>query len=341
MNEPAPKRSRTLRYKILLVGVLLVVVAWSVLWFTAATVVDRQAEKAQHAAMEAGSLAHCQNRSVTGFPFRIEVRCDRGTRLGNNNAELTLGGFVGAALIYRPSRVIAEVQGPATFSANNMDVVNANWELAHASARLNLGGPMVDRFDLEVLGGDFTAGALQPVRFGDFDLNTRRSPAAPQDLDVAVRLTDLRPMPGTEPATLSIRGTLEDAAPVLAGHADTVFAHFLNQGLTFAIDALTFESGDMQVAAAGTVDLGANGYLNGTVDVAIAGFKDRLPYISIVSPETEATVTTLFKNVLMFAPDTSIGERSAKRLTLTITDGRVSAGIVPLFAIPRLPLALH
>ncbi|MEO1106067.1 MAG: hypothetical protein AAFW98_20430, partial [Pseudomonadota bacterium] len=60
---------------------------------------------------------------------------------------------------------------------------------------------------------------------------------------------------------------------------------------------------------------------------------------SVVSPEAEETISTLLGNILTFAPTTTIGDREAKKIALTIRDGNVRAGIVPLFKIPPISAA--
>src|SRR5262245_27742330 len=73
---PAPRRPA--RWPIFIAPLLLLVVAvaWSAFWFYAASKVDvvTDAWRAQEA--KAGRVYDCGKRSVAGFPFRLEVRCD-------------------------------------------------------------------------------------------------------------------------------------------------------------------------------------------------------------------------------------------------------------------------
>jgi len=321
--------------------VLVVVIAWSVLWFTAATVVDRHAERAEHIALDRGAMAHCLNRSVTGFPFRIEVRCDRGSRIGTGDAMVKVEGLTAAALIYRPRRLIVEAEGPAVIAANGFSTVTADWQLAHASARVDLSEMALERFDIEVRDGEITVGARPPLGFDEVDVNARENPQNARDLDVAVRIDEVLPQPGMDAASLSLRGTLAEGAPLLAGRAGATLGTLLSDGLTLVLDAATFTSGNMLVAAGGTLTLGADGRLNGDVEVAIAGYEDRVPYVAVVAPEAEKTISMLLDNVLSFAPETTVDGRTAKKLSISVRDGRARAGIVPLFTIPPLPLAGH
>jgi len=328
------KRSRTLRYKVLMIGLLVAVVGWTVFWFMVATVVDRQAEKAEAAARGAGAIAECLDRSVKGFPFRIEVRCASGSRAGNTEASVTVNGLTAAALIYKPSRLIFETQGPATLSARGMPEIAADWDLAHASARIDIPGEALDRFDLEVKEGWVTVGAAPPTPFAELDVNVRRSPAAANALDVAISLANVAAMPGEPPVSLILRGTLSDGAPLLTGDPAATIRALATNGLTFTVDTLALSTEETALAADGTLTLDASGILNGTVDLALAGDGGDLPLMGMVDPEARATISKVLGNVLAFAPPTKIGDKAAKSLPLTVRNSRVSAGIVPLFTIP-------
>ena len=72
------------------------------------------------------------------------------------------------------------------------------------------------------------------------------------------------------------------------------------------------------------------------LDVAFAGYQSDLPYLDAVSAQASETVSRLLTNVLAFAKTTTVEGRDAKSLAVTIKNGRVSAGIVPLFTIPAI-----
>ncbi|MEM9223755.1 MAG: DUF2125 domain-containing protein [Pseudomonadota bacterium] len=326
--------SRTLRYKVLMAVVLCVVIGWSVLWFVAATIVDRQAEKMEHLAASQGATAECADRHVTGFPFRIEVRCQAGTHLGVPGSDVELEGLTVAALVYRPSRIILEAQSPLRFAAAGAPEVAADWDLAHLSTRLDFAKESVERLDVEIVDGSVSAGGALPVTFSEFDLNVRRSPVDPNAMDLAVRAQNLAPQPDVDTASLALRGTLQDGAGLLAGNPQALLGALLTKGAVFDIEAATFESGDMQLAAAGKLNLGADGLLNGTIDMAVAGHDQGVPYMAVLAPQAEQTVSTLLSNILAFAPAATIGDRAAKKISLQIRDGQVRAGILPLFTIP-------
>lgn len=333
------RRSGTLRFKLLLAFALLLVVGWSVLWFMVATVVDRQAQRVEMMAEASGTMLSCAHRSVKGFPFRIEVRCGPGSKVSNAEGALALDGLTLVGLIYNPNLMIAEVRSPVVAHPAVGPRMQAEWELAHASARLDYGDSAIDRFDAEIVGATVTLGSAPPVTVDEVQFNIRRRPDATETLDVAARLVGVVPMPGGAPITLTVRGSVPDGAPLLAGRPEALLATLARSGLPLVIDTITLSSGGMTLAASGTLTLMPNGLLDGKVDVAVVGSDEPVPYLNAVAPEVEKTVETLLKNVLAFAPATTVDGHAAKKLSLTIRNGRVSAGFVPLFALPPVRIA--
>ena len=73
---PAPRRRPLWRLFFMPVLVLVAAVAWSAFWFYAASEVGVRADAWRAQEAKAGRVYDCGNRSVAGFPFRLEVRCD-------------------------------------------------------------------------------------------------------------------------------------------------------------------------------------------------------------------------------------------------------------------------
>jgi hypothetical protein len=71
-----PIRRRPL-WPVLILPTLVVVLAaaWSAFWFYAASKVDENVDVWRAREAAAGRNYDCANRSVSGFPFRLEVRC--------------------------------------------------------------------------------------------------------------------------------------------------------------------------------------------------------------------------------------------------------------------------
>src|SRR5215217_9066246 len=140
----APRRRPLWRLFIVPVLLLIAAAAWSVFWFYAASQIDASADAWRAQEAKSGRVYDCDRRSVAGFPFRLEVRCDRATVSLNSQtagqaaaqAPITakLGEILVVAQVYDPKLLIAEFTAPATLSDRDQSSsMNVNWSKARAS----------------------------------------------------------------------------------------------------------------------------------------------------------------------------------------------------------------
>src|SRR3954452_5431451 len=114
----APKRRSRWGLYIAPVLLLIAAVAWSAFWFFAASQVDVQADAWRAREAKSGRVYDCANRSVAGFPFRLEVRCtDPSVALFSQSAgtplmNAKLDEILVVAQVWDPKRLIAEFKGP-------------------------------------------------------------------------------------------------------------------------------------------------------------------------------------------------------------------------------------
>src|SRR6202043_1748256 len=125
--------------------VLIAAVAWSAFWFYAASEVDVKADAWRAQEAKAGRVYDCARRSVAGFPFRLEVRCDGASvslvsqtagQAAATQAPITarLGEILVVAQIYDPKLLIAEFTAPATISdSGGTSSMLVNWSKARSS----------------------------------------------------------------------------------------------------------------------------------------------------------------------------------------------------------------
>src|SRR5882724_8063622 len=122
----APRRRPLWRLFIAPVLVLIAAIAWSAFWFFAASQVDVSADAWRAREAKSGRVYDCARRSVAGFPFRLEVRCDgasvalvsqtAGQAASKTPATAKLGEILVVAQVYDPKLLIAEFTAPATIS---------------------------------------------------------------------------------------------------------------------------------------------------------------------------------------------------------------------------------
>src|ERR1700676_4818189 len=140
----APRRRPLWRLFFMPVLVLLAAVAWSAFWFYAASEVDAKADAWRAQEAKSGRVYDCAKRSVAGFPFRLEVRCDgasvalvaqtAGQAAAQTPLTARLGEILVVAQVYDPKLLIAEFTAPATISdTGQQPSMVVNWSKARSS----------------------------------------------------------------------------------------------------------------------------------------------------------------------------------------------------------------
>src|SRR5882672_10392947 len=124
-----------------LVLVLIAAVAWSGFWFYAASEVGVRADAWRAQEAKSGRVYDCGKRSVAGYPFRLEVRCDDAsvslvsqTAGARTPFTARLGEIMVIAQIYQPRLLIAEFKAPATLADRGQPPsMKVNWTTGQSS----------------------------------------------------------------------------------------------------------------------------------------------------------------------------------------------------------------
>jgi hypothetical protein len=296
----SPRRRPLWRLFIAPVLVLIAAIAWSVFWFYAASQVDVQADAWRAQEAKSGRVYDCANRSVAGFPFRLEVRCDGATVTlvsqtagASTQAPITakLEEILVVAQIYDPKRVIAEFTAPATVSDKGAQASYVvNWRLGRSSV---VGLPAVPQrasivFDDSAI--DRLDGSV-PVPLANakhIELHGRIAEGSPADhpvIESVLQISQgsikgLHPLLA-EPFDADVRAMLsglKDFSPkpwparfrelqAAGGHADIVRSRI--------------QQGDLVAVAAGTLGFSPDGCLDGELQMTVAGIEKVIPALGI------------------------------------------------------------
>jgi hypothetical protein len=164
----APRRRPLWRLFFMPMLLLIAAAAWSAFWFYSASKVDETADAWRAQEARSGRVYDCARRSVAGYPFRLEVRCDGASvsllaQTAEQAATRTpitakLGEILVVAQVYDPKLLIAEFTSPATISGPGQPSMIANWSKARSSVaglpavpqRVSLvfDDPSIDRTDV-------------------------------------------------------------------------------------------------------------------------------------------------------------------------------------------------
>ena len=298
---PAPRRRPLWRLFFMPVLLLIAAAAWSAFWFYAASQVDVKADAWRAQEAKAGRVYDCAKRSVAGYPFRLEVRCD-GVRVSLNaqtagQAAATqppitasLGEILVVAQIYDPKLLIAEFAAPATISDSGGQSMSVNWKTARASvvglpsipqrASIVFDDPKIDR----VTGSMQTplAQARHVELHGRFaEDSTPDRPVIETVLKIeGGSLQDVHPLL-TQPFDADVRTLLTGLKDFSPKPWPERFRELQAAGGRVEIVQSRIAQGDLVAVAAGTLGLTAQGRLDGELQMTVAGIEKVIPALGI------------------------------------------------------------
>jgi hypothetical protein len=295
---PAPRRRPLWRLFILPALLVVAAAAWSAFWFYAASEAGVRADAWAAQEAKSGRVYACGKRSVAGFPFRFEVRCDDASvslvsQTAGAQAPFTarLGEILVIAQIYQPRLLIAEFKAPATLADRGQPPsMKVNWTSGRSSvsglpdipqrASIVFDNPSIDRVNgpvqtpLARAGRAELHGRLAEGSAGDKPVieavlqitggnvqEVHPILAAPFDADIQTKLTGLKdftPKPWPE------RFRELQAA---GGHVEIVRSRI--------------QQGDLISVAAGTLSLNAQGRIDGELQMTVTGLERVIPALGI------------------------------------------------------------
>ncbi len=307
-------------------AVVVVIVLYTAGWFWLAARLEQEARIALESLGEKGIAARCENPEARGYPFRLGLFCDSvAFEQLSEQVSVSAGAFRSAGQIYDPSRLVAELDGPAQVSLPGAGPVALDWAVLRASTRL--ASPLPERVSLQGSALKVApAGGDTVVSAETFEAHMRPNEA---DLDVALRFA------GLELAPQVIRGRNLAA---LSGDADiTVFdgVRLLDNGA----HGLRGTSGTVRKI---TLAIGEEGSLSlsGPIAVDEAGLIDADLEVSLRDPKGIArAMAEAFPEFRRQIEQGSAGLSflgSNPKLPLKIVKSAATLGFIPLGRIPPL-----
>jgi hypothetical protein len=282
MDQAAPtghvRRSRFWLYTPFVL-LLLLAIAWSIAWFV---IRNRTAEALDGwiaAEARAGRQWTCADRTIAGYPFRIEVICNA-LDLKRGAVTASFGRTEAVAQVYQPRRIITEVAGPLKVTDGTV-TVQGSWDLLQASINTSARG--LQRLSLAAnapkvavtgLGGGEIAGSGKRL-----ELHVRPNPsrAAERAADVAASVTEAR-IPlldafigGAEPANLNADVTVTQADGFKGGTIAEELELWRKAGGTLNVLMLSATKGSRQIETKGELRLDEQHRPAGQITVAAAG----------------------------------------------------------------------
>jgi len=293
----APRR-RPL-WRLFIMPILLVVAAlgWSAFWFYSASQVDSASDAWRAREAKSGRVYDCAKRSVAGFPFRLEVRCD-GVSVSLSSQTATqapvtakLGEILVVAQVYDPKLLIAEFTAPATiYDRGEQPSMTVNWRTARSSVAGLPGVPQRASIVFDDASIDRLNGAVQAplARAKHIELHGRLAEGSA--LDRPVIETVLKIESGSvqgvhpllaEPFDADLRTMLSGLRDFSPKPWPQRFREIQAAGGHVEIVQSRIQQGDLVAVAAGTLGLSAQGRLDGELQMTVAGIEKVIPALGI------------------------------------------------------------
>jgi hypothetical protein len=293
----APRRRPLWRLFIMPVLVLIAAAAWSGFWFYAASQVDDKADAWRAQEAKSGRVYDCSRRSVAGFPFRLEVRCDGVSVVLQSQAAAPtqpvtakLGQILVVAQVYDPKLVIAEFTAPAQISNRSGASMLVNWRTARASvvglpaipqrASIVFDDPSIDRI----------SGSIQTplARAKHVELHGRLADGATLDRPVIEAAVNIQTGSLQEVHPLLAQPFDADMRALLSGLKDFApkpwperFREIQASGGHVELVQSRIVQGDLVAVATGTLGLTAQGNLDGELQMTVAGIEKVIPALGL------------------------------------------------------------
>ncbi len=366
-------RARMRKYIGLLVAVALLAGGWSAFWYYAVGRAEQAIAGWKAREAQVGRIYTCGQETLSGFPFRIEVRCDLARaefRQITPSLDIKTTDILVAAQIYEPTLLISEFTGPMTIAeASHAPNLIANWKLGQTSVRgtpnsperisIVLDQPAVDRL---------TPSGTEPFSKADrFELHGRmlEGSASKNPVIEIVLRTVQASLPGVSP--LAVTPIDSDIDAVLRGLKDFApkpwaarFREIQESGGSIDIPQARVQQGETIAVGRGNLTVNANGRLEGQLQVTVAGVEAFLnaigaDRIAASNPNVDRLAGTLDRLVPglgaaarqhagsgiaaglnMIGEPTTLEGRKAVSLPLRFDNGAMFLGPVPIGVTPAL-----
>jgi hypothetical protein len=338
MSEPSQPRKTYSRIGLYVPAFALLVLAigWSLFWYVSATITGRETGEWIKREAEDGRNWTCPERSVGGYPFRVEITCKNPSFSGPAaGIPVTgkLGGIHLVAQIYDPKLILGEAEGPFDFTlTQDGSRLAGNWKLLQISIRgapdaLQRASIVADHMELT---GSLANGRAFSSRADNLQVHLRRGAAEQRAYDFAITSTntasaDLDNATGINaPATLQFSGTVTQAETIGAGTIPQMLERWRTAGGSLVLESAALAKGTLNAQGTGTLHIDGAHRLEGRIDLTASGLAPVLQRYGIAPQVLD--IGGLIGGLLSGrAPVQNTGQI---RVALTFDQGRLGLGPV-------------
>jgi hypothetical protein len=324
------------RLTALLIIVAVLALAWSGGWLALASWVEGRVDEALGEIAERGVEVECTGRDIVGFPFALKLACgETAVAERRTGSQAQLAGLTGGASVFAPTTAAVALASPARIESPLLTApAELRWSDAGLDVGMGFGGPQTVSFAVDDLVGELPVRTMPDATIAAESAWGRLAPSDDGGTSVAITFDEmalagggmtLPPLSGHASARLSAPpGALVSGAglqpPFSARHID-----------------VSVTSGGARIAASGEVSVDAEGVLDGTIALRIAGTEALPALIATLPAEMQKLANAAVGGMLAFGQPTELDGEPATELQVEIEDGTAKVGPVSV-PVPRLPL---
>lgn len=312
------------KFKFLIAIVLIVVVAYTGAWFFGANQISTELDK--FASANAQPQISCDERSISGFPFRYDVTC-KNTNIIDGDDQYLVQEIKATVRVYSPTHIIAFAQSPINlrneFTGSERELDFTSLQL---SARLNWSLEL-ERVSAIADNLKWSDTLITPIELANAK-NVEAHLIATQDAETGIqaffRVSDANLIElNTQKANLAVELEATNLdRNVTNWQYPNMLRQWQSQQGELVVHGLEFSATDMRFTANGKLNLDAAGQLNGQVTTQSKGL------VELFDPEAYGILApTIFGVANDEGEYKSLWQANA---------GTVSIGVAPLFFVPAL-----
>jgi hypothetical protein len=253
----------------------------------------------------------CPQQTVSGFPFRIEVRCQApnghvNTVIGPIRMRVNALNVVGQ--VFASGHYIAEVEGPFSLAFPQGEVFEINWKTLQISLQENRG--VLTRlsalfelaaFRLTLSSNTPNANTSNVLYAEKLAVHVRPNPErwnTDSAYDLAMEAENIASpqlddiVGGKEPLQLAVESTISHMLALTSRPLPMSLDIWRLNGGRLTLSPLHLRKGDRQVILRGDLTLDPQRRIEGRLDISAAGLDTFLQYLAGNNPQTLALISS-------------------------------------------------
>ncbi|KAB1075585.1 DUF2125 domain-containing protein [Methylobacterium planeticum] len=352
---PAPKPRSRLGLFLPFLLLLAAAIAWTAGWFYIRDRAAREIDGWQAREAAAGRTWTCRDRSITGYPFRLELRC-AALSLVRQDGRFTLGPVTALVQVYQPRHGLLQAAGPFHVEQGGL-TGDVGWTSLAGSFHGASDGFVRASLVVDGPKGSVAGAMPTPVDFSvkHLELHARPTPGrfdSDGAVDVSLRVAQAA-LPLADaflgngaPADIALDANVTRATTFRTGPVPQELEAWRRAGGGLDIALLSIAKGDRRLQAHGGLALDEAHRLAGQLDLRAAGLESLVGQVmgQRFGAERGALIGNLVGQLLgggrrPAQPDAAAGDAPLKALPpLRLADGRLTLGPFPIPNVQLEPL---